>query len=289
MNSGKGWQQQSGWGVAACRLIDKTAIRAAMPGFPATSGAALRRQAAFCLGLMAWLYSTYCMAVVGPAREDRALNDHVVMVLIRNAGKAGFCSGVVMAPTVVLTAAHCGRPAGDMRVFYRDAANGPVFVAVRAVLAHPGFRVDATTRRVASIDLALIETATPLDARFSAPALDKSGEIAIGQDLLMAGFGVAREGEQSSAGVLRAVNLAARAPLSKVLVWAEDATGAGGGACVGDSGGPIFSADGAKLLAIIAWSEGKLGRHCGALTQGILVAPALDWIQATMQRWTSGR
>jgi secreted trypsin-like serine protease len=194
-----------------------------------------------------------------------------------------------MAPTVVLTAAHCARPAGDMRVFYRDAASGPVFVAVRAVAAHPGFRADAIARRVASIDLALIETATPLDVRFSAPVLDESGDVAIGQDLLIAGFGVAREGQQSSAGVLRALALAARAPLSKVLVWAEDATGAGGGACVGDSGGPVFSADGAKLLAIIAWSEGKLGRHCGALTQGVLVAPAADWIQATVQRWRSQR
>ena len=223
--------------------------------------------------------------MVGPAHEDDALKDRVVMVLIRGAGEAGFCSGVVMAPSAVLTAGHCAKPAADMRVFYRDAAGAPVFVAVRAVVRHPGFKAEAIARRLASIDLALIATATPLEARFSAPALDDTGALAVGQVLLAAGFGVAREGDQRSAGVLRSVGLIARAPLSKILVWAEDPTGAGGGACTGDSGGPIMSGDGAKLLAIVAWSAGASRGHCGALTQGVLVAPARDWIRATIERW----
>jgi len=253
------------------------------------SYAARRLQATLQVSLLAWSVSGPCAALVGPAREDAAASSHVVMVLIRNAGKAGFCSGVVLAPNVVLTAGHCARPAGDMRIFYRDAGGAAVFIPVRAVEAHPGFRANAVARRVESVDLALVELATPLDARFSAAVIDDSGGASLGQDILVAGFGVAREGEQSSAGVLRSVKLAVRAPLSRILIWAEDPSGSGGGGCVGDSGGPIFSAVGAKLLAITAWSEGKIGSHCGALTQGVLIAPALDWIGKTIERWRTGR
>ena len=270
---------------APCRRSGKAVIPAPMPGFFATSIAARRQKTALWLGLAVWLMPQAGLALVGPAREDLALNDHVVMVLIRGAGKAGFCSGVAMAPNVVLTAGHCAKAVGDMRVFYRDATGAPVTIAVLAAALHPGYRAQAIARRVISIDLALIETATPLDQRFSALALDVTGEIAIGQSLLTAGFGVGRENEQTSAGVLRSIGLVARGPLSKILVWAEDASDKGGGACAGDSGGPILSGDGSKLLAIIAWSAGKPGRRCGALTQGILVAPVRDWIRATIARW----
>ena len=234
---------------------------------------------------MAWLLPAAGIALVGPAREDPTLVNHVVVVLIRGGGRAGFCSGVVLGPNVILTAGHCVKPLKDMRIFYRDASGAPVFAQVRAVVRHPQFKPDAIARRVVSIDLALIETATPIDPRFAAMDLDDTGETAIGQSLKVAGFGVGREGDQKSAGALRSASLVVREPLSKVLVWAADPNGAGAGACVGDSGGPILSGEGRKVLAIIAWSEGQSGSHCGALTQGILVAPARDWIRATIETW----
>jgi hypothetical protein len=246
----------------------------------------LARRIGLCLGALAWLAPAACLALVGPSSEAPALDDHVVMVLIRGDGKAGFCSGVVLGPRAILTAGHCAKPARDMRVFYRDRSGAPVFVEVEAVVMHPQFNSDAIARRVVSIDLAMIETRTPLDQRFSAVDLDTTGETAIGQSVLAAGFGVAREGEQKSAGVLRGAELAVREPLSKVLVWATDHGGAVAGACTGDSGGPMLAGDSMKLLAIIAWSQGKPGSHCGALTQGILVAPVRGWIDATIGAWS---
>ena len=47
-----------------------------------------------------------------------------------------------------------------------------------------------------------------------------------------------------------------------------------------------MTGDGARLLAIIAWSAGEASRRCGALTQGILVAPVRDWLRETVQGWT---
>ena len=224
-------------------------------------------------------------AVVGAAAKDARFADRVVMVLTRGANEAGFCSGVVLGPRVVLTAAHCLRPTDDMLVHYRDEAGRPAVVAVQAVAAHPLYRADAIARRVVSIDLALVETATPLDARFVAARLASGDGPAVGETTILAGYGVAREGEPKTGGTLRSARLRVRAPLSTILLWAEGGGETGLGACAGDSGAPLFSADGATVLAIVAWSSGPAGSHCGALTQGPLVAPQRAWIDATISRW----
>jgi S1-C subfamily serine protease len=223
-------------------------------------------------------------ALVGPSSEDNSFAAHVVMVLNRGVDRAGFCTGVVLGPREVLTAAHCLAAAKDLRVFYRDDAGKPVLVDVQATAAHPRYRADAPSARVVSIDLALIQTQTPLDARFSAASLDEAGAVKVGQPVKIIGYGVAREGEGTSAGVLRSALLRARAPISTVLLWAEDPDGAGAGGCTGDSGGPILTASD-EVLAITTWSAGSGGKRCGALTQGPLVAPQRGWIDGVLQRW----
>ncbi len=224
-------------------------------------------------------------AVVGAADEDARFANHVVMVLTRGAGAAGFCSGVVLGPRIVLTAAHCLRPTQDMLVHYRDEAGRPVVVAIEAAAAHPLYHADAIARRVVSIDLALVETRTPLAPRFTAPRLASGDGPAVGETTILAGYGIAREGEPLTGGALRSARLRVRAPLSKILLWAEDSEQAGAGACAGDSGGPLFSGDGETVLAIVAWTSGPPGRRCGVLTQGPLIAPQRAWIDATLARW----
>jgi secreted trypsin-like serine protease len=77
-----------------------------------------------------------------------------------------------------------------------------------------------------------------------------------------------------------------RAPLSTTLLWAEDPNKTGLGACSGDSGGPILSGDGAKVLAITTWSAGSGGgKRCGAVTQGPFVAPQRGWIDSVLRKW----
>ena len=225
-------------------------------------------------------------ALVGPSSEDTSFAPHVVMVLKRGVDRAGFCTGVVLAPTVVLTAAHCAAAAAkDMRIYYKGASDEPVLIEVQAVVSHPRYRADAPAKRVVSIDLALVRTQAPLDARFSAADLDDAGAVAVGQAVRIVGYGVAREGEGASGGVLRSGALQVRAPLSTILLWAEDPTGAGVGGCTGDSGGPILSSDGTKVIAITTWSAGTAGQRCGALTQGPLVAPQREWIAGVLKRW----
>jgi hypothetical protein len=224
--------------------------------------------------------------VVGPSESGARFADRLVMVLARAGDEQANCTGVVLGPRIVLTAAHCVRSPRDTAVFYRDEAGRPVLRPAQAVAVHPQYRADAVARRVVSIDLALIETATPLDPRFAASRLADGDGPAVGEETILAGFGDGREGEPTTGGVLRSAKLAVRAPLSTILLWAEDGNRAGAGACVGDSGGPLFLGDGETVAAIVAWTSGaERGKRCGGLTQGPLIAPQRDWIAATLARW----
>jgi hypothetical protein len=223
-------------------------------------------------------------AIVGRSEDADAFADRIVMVLSRGAEGSGFCTGVVLTRRIVLTAAHCLRGPSDTLVFYRDGAGEPVTAPVVATKAHPLYRADAIARRVVSIDLGLLEIATPLPDTFHPAELGDRG-VEVGEAVTTAGFGVAREGEPKSGGSPRAAALRVREPASKVLLWAEDPDHAGSGACAGDSGAPIFAADQRAVLALVAWTAGAKGHKCGVLTQGPLIAPVRDWIEGVLADW----
>ena len=218
-------------------------------------------------------------AIVGRSTGAAPWQRHVVMVLSRSGKQAGFCSGVVLTRTIILTAAHCVSNPSDTRAYIP----GQPLLALRRVVKHPDFHADAPRTRSRSIDLALIETADPLPAEFTAPAFADALRYEIGTSFEIAGFGVAREGDAKSSGTLRTGRVSLRAPLSSVLLWLESPQHETG-ACTGDSGGPIFTADG-KLAAIVAFAEGEGARHCGKLTQAVLVAPQRAWIEGVIQGW----
>ena len=226
---------------------------------------------------------TSARALVG-AEPDGRFADRVAMVLIRGGDKAGFCTALVLSPRILLTAAHCLRPLSDMAVHYRDAEGAPVIIPVDAAIAHPLYRADAIQARALSIDLALIRTARPLPPRFTAASIADGGPPPVGARAIVSGYGAAREGDWSSGGRLRSVTLAVREPASTVLIWAAEPSGRAAGACSGDSGAPIWSADGSTAIAIVAWAQAPHGRGCGGLTQGPLLAPLKGWIEQTERR-----
>ncbi len=222
-------------------------------------------------------------ALVGAAPDGR-FADRVAMVLMRNAGEAGFCSALVLDSRTLLTAAHCLRPVRDMAVHYRDASGAPVVIPVVAAIAHPLYRPDAIRSRVESIDAALIRTASPLDPRFVGAAIASGEGPEVGEPVILSGYGVTRDGDWKSGGELRSVSLAVREPASSVLIWAADPGGGVAGACSGDSGAPIWSADGSTAVAIATWAQAPHGRGCGGLTQGPRLAPLKGWIEETERR-----
>jgi hypothetical protein len=218
-------------------------------------------------------------AIVGASTDAPRWRSHAVMVLSRSGREAGFCSGVVLTRTIVLTAAHCVASANDTRVYLP----GQPLIALRRIARHPDFHADAPRTRSRSIDLALIETAEALPADFTAPAFAEATRYELGDTFEIAGFGVAREDDAKTSGTLRAGSVSLRAPLSSVLLWLDHAQHMTG-ACTGDSGGPVFTEDG-KLAAVIAFAEGEGARHCGKLTQAVLVGPQRAWIARVIAGW----
>ncbi len=218
-------------------------------------------------------------AVVGASADGDAHAASIVMVLQRKGSAAGFCSGIVIGRASVLTAAHCVPQGADVRIHFRDAGGAPVLLPVTRVLRHPGYHADAIAKRVKSIDLAVITMSRPLPDRFSAATIGEAGAVAAGTPFKIVGFGVTRENDGKSSGQLREATLVARAPLSPVLLWAEDPRRQGLGACTGDSGGPVFPTDDGAVVALTLWASGTGAARCGAVTQALWLAPYRDWIR----------
>ena len=228
-------------------------------------------------------------AIVGsaaPAPGDVAA--HVVMVLNSEDGSAGFCTGVVIAPDVVLTAAHCVPKGAGLRIHFPSDGDKPVMLPVVAVARHPDYHADAIKTRERSIDLALVRLKATLPDRFTPATLARSAGAKVGSQFVIAGYGLGREGQPSTSGQLRSAKLVTRAPVSDVLLWSEDPAKAGTGACTGDSGGPVMAEGRAEISALVLWSAGQGSHQCGDLTQSLWLSPHRGWIDRVLQAWGSG-
>jgi hypothetical protein len=225
-------------------------------------------------------------AVVGGALADGSVRQSLVMVLAEG-GVA--CSGVLVAPQAVLTAGHCLPRGKQIRIYAPtpDATPGsPRLITPAASAVHPAFVANAAGTRRRSVDLALIRLAEALPGGY-APATLAPGEApGAGEAVLVAGDGLAEEGRGSSSGKARLATLSVIEPYgrSTILLWAAPREGARAGACEGDSGGGMLSAEGA-VIAVIAFAEGAGKARCGKLTQGVLVAPQRAFIDATLAKW----
>ncbi len=223
--------------------------------------------------------------VGGAANADLALARHVVMLV----GPRGFCTGVAIARNVVLTAAHCVLAGADYKLAEIDAARQPVLKDIATIARHPGFDADAAARQRVTADVALLKLAEPLAAKFAtAPLAGPRRPAAVGDLLLVAGYGVATRGDGRSGGTLRTARLAVTGQPGTLQIRLVDPATKGDrpglGACTGDSGAPVFEDASGPLavLGVVSWSTGPaLSEGCGGLTGVTPLGRYRDWIVTT--------
>ncbi|MGV6871730.1 trypsin-like serine protease [Pseudochelatococcus sp. B33] len=256
------------------RNLWRSRVSAFLPAFLAASAAAL-------------LAASPAAAIVRGREDGGPLKTRTLMVL---AAGGGVCSGVVVAPNVVLTAGHCVAGGRDIRVHFRDRAGQPVLLEPAEIATHTGYNARAIEARQRSIDLALIRLAAPLPAPFAPATLSTGGLPRAGSPVAAFGWGLAQEDAPQTMGTFRRADLVTVEPYGpgKILLWAADPVGLGKrpgtGVCHGDSGGPITRAEG-TVIAVSTWAKGASNSLCGLYTQGVLVAPQRGFIDGTLKRW----
>jgi hypothetical protein len=187
----------------------------------------------------------------------------VVLVGAKKGSDERHCSGVVVSPHVVLTAAHCLSPdvlgtgyrhfvwLGDDNNDPAQAGDQTLVVEAKTTTMHPDFDLGTLTRPPLH-DIGVVVTSEALP-RKPLPLLRHALDESIrDQPVSLVGFGFAVVGDPSSVGVRRRYST----PVTKVaaaLVWTSGTTPHG---CQGDSGGPLlWNVDGLEqVIGINSWT-----------------------------------
>lgn len=201
------------------------------------------------------------------------------------------CSGAVIAPDLVLTAAHCVTEEAAYRIVAVDRGFRPLAVRALAAAMHPAFVPGTTPRTQPGVDLAILRLEAPLGADFRPLDPRLARALGPGEQVALAGFGLSGDRKAGSARTLRQASVLALGTLqvaNRVVVVVDGermAERPGAGACRGDSGGPVFRGGpgGFQLLGIISWSSGAMNASrsaCGGITAVTPVADHASWIAA---------
>jgi hypothetical protein len=200
----------------------------------------------------------------------------------------------VIAPSLVLTVAHCVQPGADYKILQQDAGKTPQLQDVKTVAIHPGFRMKAMLAHRATADVALLRLDVPAKGKVPAPLGTPRLPVSAGAGFTIAGVGVTVRGDGKSAGTIRSVALiAAGKPGTLQIRLVDPATmGAHEGlcACTGDSGSPVFEEQpgGATIVGVVSWSTGANGSGgCGGITGVTPLTLYRDWILQTARQWGS--
>ena len=205
-------------------------------------------------------------------------------VVMLSGSRGTFCSGVALAPSLVLTAAHCVISGADYKLVELDGARQPALKDIAEIARHPDFDATSARRHRVTADVALLRLAAPVKAvpAVLAPA---GGTVAPGDRFVVAGYGVAERGDGGTGGTVRAATLAATGtPGTLQIRLADPATKgerAGLGACAGDSGAPVFRDIGGTLavVGVVSWSTGPAASEgCGGLTGVTPLVRYRGWI-----------
>jgi hypothetical protein len=158
-----------------------------------------------------------------------------------------YCSGTLIAPRVVLTAAHCldptlGPDPESLTVVFGPRISDPDAVR-RPVqsLIHPDWSPSSFDN-----DIGLLALDEPAPVPFIQPNLAELGDEVVGETIRMVGYGVTRAGLISSSGIKRVGTTKLTLLGARSFAFANEPAQT----CGGDSGGPAFLDRGAGEILV---------------------------------------
>jgi secreted trypsin-like serine protease len=209
--------------------------------------------------------------------------------------RGNFCTGALIAPKLVLSAAHCVQPGADYKIVEYGSDRQPALQDVKTVAIHPGFNMQAMSGHRATADVALLQLAAPPKGKTPSALGMPNTPIMIGSRFTIAGIGVTVRGDGKSGGTIRVADLVAAGKPGTLQIRLVDPVGQGTreglGACTGDSGAPVFEdkQDGPVIVGVVSWSTGPNGSAgCGGMTGVTPLTLYRDWIVQTAQKWGMG-
>jgi secreted trypsin-like serine protease len=229
-------------------------------------------------------------AIVGGAAPLTEGIGRSVVTIVGSRGN--FCTGSLIAPSLILTVAHCVQPGAEYKIVEYDAERKPQLRDVKRVATHPGFQMQTMLAHRATADVALLQLASPARGKTAAALGAPQLPLASGNKFTIAGIGVTVRGDGKSGGIVRTAGLIATGTPGTLQIRLVDPVAQGArdglGACTGDSGGPVVEDHeaGPVIIGVISWSTGPNGSAgCGGLTGVTPLTLYRDWILQTARQW----
>jgi MYXO-CTERM domain-containing protein len=198
--------------------------------------------------------------------------DYGVVALL--VGGQLYCSGVLVTPYVVATAAHCLEPTPPDQVFFgaNPSEKGGIYIQVADTMEHPDFDVDTLDNDIALVGLATKAPVPPVAYRTQ--AFDDSFK---GMSIRIVGFGTAGTDNQATH------KRSGDASITSYSNGDFRMQGAPSQTCNGDSGGPAFATFGNQEVLIGLTSSGDA--NCKVYGRDMRIDHYVDFIQSNVKAY----